>query len=196
MLSETLNEGLKTYGIGQKIRGLRLKKSMGLAALGAHTGLSPAMLSKIERGRLYPTLPTLLRVALVFSVGLDYFFDRGTGKPAAAVVRKKDRIRLPDTPAGEPSFHFESLDFPIPERRLSGYLAEFSTAPDGRPRTHEHPGAELIYVLTGTLLVTIGEDEYVLAPGDSMYFDSSATHAYRGTDGDACTALVVVADGR
>jgi transcriptional regulator with XRE-family HTH domain len=32
------------------------------------------LLSKLERGRLFPTLPTLLRIALVFSVGLDYFF--------------------------------------------------------------------------------------------------------------------------
>ena len=41
MLSETLQEGLKDYGIGEKIRALRLKKKMGLVELGAHTGLSP-----------------------------------------------------------------------------------------------------------------------------------------------------------
>ena len=75
MLSATLQEGLVEYGIGAKIHTLRLKKKMGLVELGQHTGLSPAMLSKIERGRLFPTLPTLLRIALVFSVGLDFFFS-------------------------------------------------------------------------------------------------------------------------
>jgi transcriptional regulator with XRE-family HTH domain len=50
---------------------------MGLVELGRHTGLSPAMLSKIERGQLFLTLPTLLRIALVFSVGLDFFFSGG-----------------------------------------------------------------------------------------------------------------------
>ena len=74
MLSKTLQDGLNDYGIGAKIRALRLKKKIGLVELGKHTGLSPALLSKIERGRLFPTLPTLLRIALVFGVGLEYFF--------------------------------------------------------------------------------------------------------------------------
>jgi transcriptional regulator with XRE-family HTH domain len=42
--------------------------------LGKHTSLSAAMLSKLERGKLFPTLPTLIRIALVFGVGLEYFF--------------------------------------------------------------------------------------------------------------------------
>ena len=56
MLSATLESGLRGYDIGGKVRALRLRKKMGLVELGRHTGLSPAMLSKIERGRLYPTL--------------------------------------------------------------------------------------------------------------------------------------------
>jgi transcriptional regulator with XRE-family HTH domain len=75
MLSATLQEALQGYAIGEKVRALRLKKKMGLVELGQHTGLSPALLSKIERGRLFPTLPTLLRIALVFSVGLEFFFS-------------------------------------------------------------------------------------------------------------------------
>ena len=70
MLSKTLQDGLNDYGIGAKIRALRLKKKIGLVDLGKHTGLSPALLSKIERGRLFPPLPTLLRIALVFGVGV------------------------------------------------------------------------------------------------------------------------------
>jgi transcriptional regulator with XRE-family HTH domain len=129
MLSQTLDDGLKAYGIGPKIRSLRLKKSMGLVALSGHTGLSPALLSKIERGRLYPTLPTLLRIALVFSVGLDYFIEGSREKPALAVVRKKDRLRLPDTPDGEASYTFESLDFPVSERRVSAATSGKATHP-------------------------------------------------------------------
>jgi transcriptional regulator with XRE-family HTH domain len=52
----------------------RLRKSMRLVELGKHTSLSAAMLSKLERGKLFPTLPTLIRIALVFGVGLEYFF--------------------------------------------------------------------------------------------------------------------------
>ena len=53
MLSATLERSLRTYGIGDKLRGLRLSKKMGLVELGRHTGLSAALLSKIERGRLF-----------------------------------------------------------------------------------------------------------------------------------------------
>ena len=71
MLSPALRTGLQAYAVGPKLRALRLKRKLGLVELGRHTGLSPAMLSKLERGLMFPTLPTLLRIALVFSVGLD-----------------------------------------------------------------------------------------------------------------------------
>jgi transcriptional regulator with XRE-family HTH domain len=96
MLSETLITSLEGYAIGPKIRRLRLRKKLGLVQLSEHTGLSPAMLSKIERGHLFPTLPTLLRIALVFGVGLDHFFREDSDRPVHAVVRKADRIRLPE----------------------------------------------------------------------------------------------------
>jgi DNA-binding XRE family transcriptional regulator len=64
---------------------LRLKKKMRLVELARHTGLSAAMLSKLERGLLFPTLPTLLRIALVFGVGLDHFFAAGAAQKAAGM---------------------------------------------------------------------------------------------------------------
>ena len=98
MISQTVTDGLKPYAIGEKIRALRLKKSMGLVELGKHTGLSAALLSKLERGKLFPTLPTLLRVALVFGVGLEFFFTDERKRRVVAIVRKQDRIRFPERP--------------------------------------------------------------------------------------------------
>src|SRR4029450_6085050 len=119
MLSKTLQDGLNDYGIGAKIRALRLKKKIGLVELGKHTGLSPALLSKIERGRLFPTLPTLRRIALVFGVGLEFFFVGAREKPVVVVVRKRDRVRLPERPqARDSAFHFESLDYTAVARRV------------------------------------------------------------------------------
>jgi transcriptional regulator with XRE-family HTH domain len=194
MLSRTLQDGLDAYAIGEKLRALRLKKKMGLVELGRHTGLSPALLSKIERGRLFPTLPTLLRIALVFSVGLEYFFVGAREKPLVAVVRKADRVRLPERPkARESAYHFESLDYPAAERRFNSYYAEFLPADPDRLRLHDHPGAEFIYVLHGTLSVHVQGNEHVLSPGDSMYFDSGLPHGYRRSGGRRCSALVVTA---
>ena len=192
MLSETLATGLEHYKIGPKVRALRLKKKLGLVKLGEHTGLSPAMLSKIERGQLFPTLPTLLRIALVFGVGLEHFFVDDEPRRLVTVVRKKERLQLPDRQGAEPpSYVFESLDFPATDREMSGYYAEFTA--NSRPsKPHRHSGAELIYVLKGRLAVNIDGDDKVLNAGDALYFDSSAPHSYRRQGKSTCAAVVVV----
>ena len=191
MLSATLEKGLSEYAIGAKIRSLRLKKKMGLVELGKHTGLSPALLSKIERNRLFPTLPTLLRIALVFSVDLAFFFAGAREKPVVAVVRKAHRVRLPERQGTDSAYKFESLDYPVSERKFNSYYADFLPVSRAALRLHDHPGVELIYALEGTLSVHIGGEEYTLEAGDSMYFDSSVPHGYRRNGGRGCRAIIV-----
>ena len=192
MLSATLQSGLSEYGIGERLRTLRLKKKLGLVELGKHTGLSPAMLSKIERGRLFPTLPTLLRIALVFSVGLEYFFAGAREKPLIAIVRKAERVTLPDRAgARDVAYRFQSLDFLAPERRFNAYFAEFLPVAADKVRPHVHPGVEFIYVMQGTLSLAIRDEAQTLEAGDSIYFDSTLPHAYRRGGSRACSAIVV-----
>ena len=194
MLSETLAEGLGRYAIGEKLRALRLKKKIGLVELGRHTGLSAAMLSKVERGKLYPTLPTLLRIALVFSVGLEYFFSDDQKRRVLAIVRRAERKRFPERPDGRDiSFYFESLDFAAVERKWNAYYAEFQPLPPAKGRPHHHPGVEFLSVLRGKLEMRIGTEEYMLDSGDSIYFDSSVPHSYRRISQKPCSAIVVTA---
>ncbi len=192
MLSETLAKGLGDYAIGDKLRALRLKKSMGLVELGRHTGLSAAMLSKVERGKLFPTLPTLLRIALVFSVGLEYFFSDDQKRHVLAIVRRAQRKRFPERPDGRDiSFYFESLDFAAVERKLNAYYAEFQPLQPGKARLHHHAGAEFLSILRGKLELHIGTEDHVLESGDSIYFDSSLPHSYRRISQKSCSAIVV-----
>lgn len=192
MLSDTLQKGLKAYAVGDKVRALRLRKKLRLVELASHTGLSPALLSKIEHGRLFPTLPTLLRIALVFNVGLDYFFIDERKRHVVALVRREDRRRFPERPgARDVSYHFESLDFPAVEKKFHAYLAEFHPISAQDVRAHEHAGAELIYVMTGRLGLRIGAEEHELRVGDSIYFDSIRPHSYRRLGSKPCTAMVV-----
>lgn len=196
MLNETLIDGLKPYQIGEKLRALRLKKSMGLVELGKHTGLSAALLSKLERGKLFPTLPTLLRIAMVFSVGLDYFFTDERKRHLVAIVRKQERKRFPERPATtDISYFFESLDFKANERSIGAYYAEFEPIAPEKQKPHQHPGFEFIYVITGTLIIRIGSDEHELNDGDAMYFDCSVPHTYRRTSKRPCNALVFTPQG-
>jgi transcriptional regulator with XRE-family HTH domain len=194
MLSKTLQDGLNDYGIGAKIRALRLKKKIALVDMGKHTGLSAALLSKIERGRLFPTLPTLLRIALVFGVGLEYFFAGAREKPLVAVTRRRERVQLPERPgARDAAYRFASLDYPATERRFNCYYAEFLPVSAEKLRPHDHAGVEFIYVITGTLGLHLNAEEHVIEAGDSIYFDATVPHAYRRSGGRSCSAIVVTA---
>ena len=191
MISPTVVEGLKPYNIGEKIRTLRLRKKMGLVELGRHTGLSAALLSKLERGKLFPTLPTLLRIALVFSVGLEFFF-REERRNSVALIRRNDRQRFPDKPAtSDISYFFESLDFAATERKLNAYYADFQPIAPEKARVHFHPGIEFLYLINGELALKIGTEEYQLEAGDSIYFDSAIPHSYRRNGKKPCDGLVV-----
>lgn len=190
MTSSVLARGLKEYGVGSKLRALRLKKKLRLVELARHTGLSAAMLSKLERDVAFPTLPTLLRIALVYGVGLDHFFSTGATRKALGVVRRAERQRLPERLGGrETAWEFECLDFAATERVLNAYWVRFLAVT--RPRSHDHAGAEFVHVVRGTLQLTVAGDPHTLHEGDSVYFDSSQPHTYTRVGTRPCEALVV-----
>jgi transcriptional regulator with XRE-family HTH domain len=189
-----VQEALRPHAIADKLRTLRLRRSMGLAQLAEHTGLSSAMLSRLENGRLVPTLPTLTRIALVFSIGLDYFFSDPRKRHAVAVVRHNERKVFPADPKStQVPWHFESLDFRVNERKLNGYLAHFHPLPQEELVPHYHQGVELLYLIAGKLEMKIGVETFQLSPGDSIYFDSIQKHTYRSLVKGSCTGIVVTA---
>jgi len=101
IVSHSITTELKKYGIGNKLRRLRLRKSMGLVDLSKHTGLSPALLSKLERDVMHPTLPTLTRIAMVFSIGLEYFSIRSLSRYSRSCARRIPELsRVPGCPPG------------------------------------------------------------------------------------------------
>jgi transcriptional regulator with XRE-family HTH domain len=195
MVSQHLKETLDKYHLGDKLKHLRMRRKMGLVELSKHTGLSPALLSKLEHGKLYPTLPTLSRIALVFSVGLDHFFGDEKGRHTFAVARKKDRLRFPETTGSEEvAFDFESLDFLATDRKFNAYLADFREIPLEKVRQHQHNGVEFIYVLKGRLALKVGSDFEYFEAGDSLYFDSQLPHGYSRSGSKPCSALVITAE--
>ncbi len=190
--TDVIEESIRPYGIADKLRSLRLRKSMGLAQLAAHTGLSAAMLSKLENARLVPTLPTLVRISTVFDVGLDYFFTDPRKRHVVAISRKDERIKFPaDAKSRDAAYDFESLNFRATERKLNAFLAHFHNVPPAKIAPHYHAGVELLYVIDGELEISIGTEIYQLSKGDAIYFDSVQKHAYRSRGPGGCAAVVV-----
>jgi transcriptional regulator with XRE-family HTH domain len=194
---DTIRRVLAGYDIGQKLRHLRLRKKIALVDLGKHTGLSASMLSQLENGKLVPTLPTLARIAMVFDVGLEFFFGEKRSKKIFSIVRAEERILFPelsDSPV--PGYYFEVLAYGAMEKSISAYLAEFPYREPGDVREHSHDGAEFLHLFSGELILFYEGQEHLLRTGDSVYFDASEPHSYHGRSEPAAKAIVVTTPPR
>lgn len=189
----TIRQFLGSYDLGRKLRSLRLRKKIALVDLGRHTGLSASMLSQLETGRLTPTLPTLARIAMVFDVGLEHFFDDHQRRKPFAIVRAAERLRFPSHPDHpQPTYFFECLAYRTQDKSMHAYLAEFPAESSSECAEHCHEGSEFLYVLKGSLTVRYQEECHTLEAGDSAYFDSSEPHSYKGSEEAASTQAIVV----
>jgi transcriptional regulator with XRE-family HTH domain len=183
-----VEEYLSEKRIGGRIKKLRLKKSMSLAELASHTGLSVSFLSQLETGRVIPTLRNLTRIAMVFSKDLNYFFEPEP-KTLFQVHRRIERLRLPETGAANPTYSFESLGYMVPERQLDPYFAEFFPRKTGH-RSHQHEGCEFLFVTSGQLELRHGSSTARLEAGDAVYFDGTTAHSYVCCGEEPATALI------
>jgi transcriptional regulator with XRE-family HTH domain len=189
--ADTAERFIQEKRLGERIRRLRLKKSMGLVELGQHTGLSASFLSQLETGRVVPTLRNLSRIAMVFSKDLSYFFE---SDPATIfrVHKQSERVRLPQTGVEPPTYFFESLGYMVTDREMDPYYAEFLPAQeDSEPKAHLHAGFEFLYVLKGELSLRHGDQSAILTVGDSVYFDSGTPHSYQCAGKKPAEAIIV-----
>ena len=141
----TAEASIEAKNIGEKIRRLRLKRSMGLVELGQQVGLSASFLSQLETGRVVPTLRNLARIALVFKKDFSYFLSEETDA-IFRVSRAKDRIRLPVGEKEDPFLLSESMSVLIPDRNVVPCIAHFLPGVEGSA-FHPPPAAGLELVL-------------------------------------------------
>ncbi len=188
---ETAERVIVEKRIGERIKRLRLKKSMGLVELGRHTGLSASFLSQLETGRVVPTLRNLARIAMVFSKDLSFFFE-SEPQSIFRIHRRDERVRMPQTGVEPPTYFFESLGYLVPDRYMDPYFAEFiPLTKETTPKAHMHEGFEFLYVLDGELELHHGDQAATLQPGDSVYFDASAPHSYSCAGKKPVGAIIV-----
>jgi transcriptional regulator with XRE-family HTH domain len=188
---ETTERVIAEKRIGERIRRLRLRKSMGLVELGKRAGLSASFLSQLETGRVVPTIRNLTRIAMVFSQDLSYFFENEQ-QSIFQIHRQKERLRLPQTGVDPPTYFFESLGYLVPNREMDPFFAQFvPQTPEMAPRAHLHTGFEVLYVLKGALEVHHGEHSGVLEAGDAVYFDASTPHFYLCAGETPAEAIIV-----
>jgi transcriptional regulator with XRE-family HTH domain len=178
---------LEGYGIGTKLRGLRTRKRLTLSRLAAETGLSTALLSKLETDRMVPTLPTLVTICRVFGVGLSYFFC----EPSRHTLSITRRAQWLSKGSRRESIKFTPLHPPAIDAPLTAQVIDL--APDGTAHTPTITGQarSLLYVLEGKLLVECGGTQETFAAGDFAYIDTQMPMTWRATGKEHCHVLAV-----
>jgi transcriptional regulator with XRE-family HTH domain len=184
---------LSSAHLGQRIKRLRLKRSMGLVELGRQTGLSASFLSQLETGRVIPTLRNLARIALVFNKDLSWFFE-SSPHSVFRIQRRRDRVRL-SMGSPEPDYIAESLGILVPEGGLRPCIAEFLAGTDRAPFHPElYPGVEMIFVLNGSIELRRKGEPHILSLGDVCYISSETQRTYRCFGDEPARALIVSFD--
>jgi len=187
---------LAAIHLGDRIKKLRLRRSMGLVELGKKTGLSASFLSQLETGRVVPTLRNLSRISLVFDKDLSYFFENGERR-IFRIQRKADRVRIP-IGVPTPSYIAESFGILVPEGGLRPCMSEFSPATDTHdpePFTPErYPGIEMVYVTSGSIEVNRRGEIHHLEPRDVLYISGTTQRTYRCHGSQPAQALIISFD--
>jgi transcriptional regulator with XRE-family HTH domain len=170
-------------GIGDRIKLLRTERGMTLAELGAQVNLSTSYLSQIERDRTTPSLATLTSIAKALDVRLRYFFE--TEADTAVIIRAD--VQPSAEPIASP-IHRQRLTPEKGDNKIETYQVTFSSRTLLTPLM-PHPGEEFCFVLSGTLTMTIGDERYALAAGDSIHYDAQQPHAWGNESAEPCNVI-------
>ena len=179
---------LEPYCIGMKLRALRTQKHLTLSRLAAETGLSTALLSKLETDRMIPTLPTLATISRVYGVGMSHFFC----EPERHTLSITRKALLQAGGRGAETVRAVPLNSP---RNNCGIMAEMIEVPAGGMESlSESTRREicgLVYVIEGTLQLDAGGLHEKLESGDGVFVDSLLPLVWSAGGKHRCRVLFV-----
>jgi len=162
--------------LGNTLRHLRIENGLTIAEVSKRANVSRGMLSKIENGLTSPSLEKLEHLANALGVTLSRLFnDYDTPKSGAQYVRHGEGMEV--VRRGTKSGHtYNLLAYDTGPKKL---FEPFLISLDEESEVFdpfEHTGTEFIYMLEGRLEYTVGDQRYILEPGDSLTFDAEQPH--------------------
>ncbi len=189
----TIVEAAQAQNLGTRVRDLRAGQGLTLEALAEMSGVSRAMLSKLERGEKNPTLVVAAKVAQALRVSLTDLMGVSEERRAIILIPQSRRMIFKDPETGferqllSPTFESRSVEFVrhvIPKGATSGDLPAY------RRGVEKH-----LVVEQGSLRVVIEEAEYLMNAGDALYFEADVTHRFDNAGKSVCSYYLVVSSG-
>ncbi|MCP4356624.1 MAG: cupin domain-containing protein [Chloroflexi bacterium] len=184
-----------TQSLGEKIRHYRKQNRLKLVELAEQCGISPSFLSQIERDQANPSVTTLYSLADGLHVSIAKFF---TDAEAANSVNQQVAV---NTAQVVPADRRKILIYPgtgirnellSPDLQRAIQMMRIVMPPgtDSGDTPFVHQGEECGIVLQGQLETLVGDERYVLGPGDTIYHDSTIPHRSRNI-GDTDVIIIV-----
>lgn len=183
------------HGLGPEIRRLRGERNLTAAALARDVGVSPSLISQIERGVTSPSIEVLWAIARALDVSMGSFFQDSPGsvpddptpdRAKAVVVRAHARKRL----ALPNSVSYDLLS-PDLKHQIEFTWAEFAPGEESPHQPYSHAGEEQMVVIEGEIHFWIDGEEIVLGEGDALTIDSGLPH--RAANRSDKRAIVIAA---
>lgn len=184
--------------LGKKVRALRQAKAISLDRLSELSGISKASLSKVENGKMSLTFAKLQQLSRGLDVAVAELFHEGEADTEqSADTSSRRSVARAATPSSFSTHHYTYtyLHTDLLRRTMTPFrmvLRSHSMQEFGE--LIRHPGEELIIVLDGEVVVHTGHYAPIkLAPGDSLYIDSTMGHAYLSAGAKDATIICVCA---
>ncbi|TCR60792.1 cupin domain-containing protein [Bosea sp. BK604] len=157
--------------IGVRIREVRLGRDMTLQALADACGLSPSMLSLVERGRASPSIGSLIVIANALGVQMSDFIVDQVVDDEKLVVRSSEQRTI------ETAAHvIRRLIREDKARGISIALNEYAPHTGATEKPIKHDGFEYGFVLDGKLTVEVDGTLHVMETGDLISYSSRRPH--------------------
>ena len=185
----TLVEEVSSGRLGERVRALRRERGWTLEMLAERSGVSRAMISKLERGEKNPTLIVAAKVAEGLGMNLSRLVGVEERRKVVVVPRGK-RMTMRDPETGferqllSPSLGGHGVEF------MRNVLPEGSTSGELPP--HRRGVEEYVVVERGRLRAVLGGEEYVLEEGDAAYFEADVAHRFDNAGVGECSYYLVI----
>ena len=178
------------YHFGEKLRKVRERKGYTLKTVARQAGVSESLVSQIERNHVSPAIDTLLALADVLDINLDYLFEEYRRERPVQVIKAKERRTI-----AEDDVTYEELAKPAEsdgQNAVESYVVKLPVASHTHRGSYGHIGREVGYVIQGKCRLHYENLTFDLEEGDSVSFSASAPHMLENTGNTPLHALWVV----
>lgn len=178
----------RPYHFGEKLRQVREHKGYTLKVVAQRTGVSESLVSQIERNHVSPAIDTLLALADVLDINLEYLFEEYKKDRPVQIIRSSERPALQ-----EDDITYEGLAKQAnSETSIEAYLLKIPAGSHTHRGSYGHLGREIGYVIKGKAALVYDGKSYELEAGDSVSFSAGASHSIENIGDCELEAIWVV----